>query len=418
LPPDLAILADAARQHELRGELAEAQARWQEYLRYAPADYAARLGHGRVLYFQDRHAEADEALQTALQVNPDGAEALFFLSKARFEQGLCGAAQELFLRAASLDARLDHPGYRERLFGAPPQPTLPYVEASPVDSPPPATESPPPDPRTKVLLRPVREGLRAFHGHSGLKTSLRRQLLRPLRAGSRRSCLMFGPQDCGKRFLARCLAGELGAPLLELEAESCQTPLGQVQARERLYDFLRSGGPQVVTVLRLERLAGVHPHKPRPGLPGPLAFLEPVATSREPVLVCFHTGVPWIVPRSLRTSPWLATRFYVPPPDTRARLHLLDTAFGKLLTTRQRTALVQRTEGFTTADIGALILLMERHTGPARASQMLSRIVEEDRASVGEVHWAEAVREVARVEPSSPEWLAAARQARYSLVTD
>jgi AAA+ superfamily predicted ATPase len=225
--------------------------------------------------------------------------------------------------------------------------------------------------------------------------------------------LLYGPPGCGKTFLARATAGELGARFVSVGIhELVDKYWGESEKLvHALFDGARRRAP---TVLFFDEFDALGAHRAR----GESQFwktlvnqmlqeMDGVSGSNEGVLVCAATNMPWNVDPAFRRPGRFDRVVLVPPPDAagraaQLRMHLAKIPGGARI---DADKLAAATDSFTGADLKALC---ER-----AAEQALERSLESD--VVHEITHAELDRAARAMNSSAGEWLATARNhARYA----
>jgi AAA+ superfamily predicted ATPase len=232
---------------------------------------------------------------------------------------------------------------------------------------------------------------------------LRRLYGKSLRGG----LLMYGPPGCGKTFLARAVAGELGARFLAVTlADVLDMWVGSSERNLRdLFAEARRAAPCVLFLDEIDALG----HKrsqlrasaaQRGTVNQLLSELDGVQQSNEGVFVLAATNHPWDVDAALRRPGRLDRMLLVLPPDQQAReailrYHMRDRPVSGV----SMRDLAKRTEDYSGADLAHLCetaveraLMESARTGKAR--KIGARDFE---AALGEVR------------PSTGAWLSVAR---------
>jgi SpoVK/Ycf46/Vps4 family AAA+-type ATPase len=252
-------------------------------------------------------------------------------------------------------------------------------------------------------------------GMQDVKRRLELAFLGPLRNPRLRSLfgkslrgglLLYGPPGCGKTFIARAVAGEMGARFISLSvADVLDMWIG---ASERnlhgVFEAARGSAPCVLFLDELDALG----HK-RSQLNSSamrtlgnqlLAELDGVDADNEGVFVLAATNAPWDVDAALRRPGRLDRMVLVLPPDAPARAailayHLRDRPVAGVDLDR----LVAATQDFSGADL-------------AHLCESAAELAIHDAVATGAVRMIEqrdfetALRDV---RPSTGAWFAAAR---------
>ncbi|MDA0179595.1 AAA family ATPase [Solirubrobacter phytolaccae] len=193
-----------------------------------------------------------------------------------------------------------------------------------------------------AFLAPLRNPeLRAYYGKS-------------LRGG----LLLYGPPGCGKTFLARAVAGELGASFFALGLNDV-LDMWLGESERRLHDAFASARRAAPCVLFLDELDALGQKRSqmrhsagRNVVNQLLAELDGAQADNEGVFVLAATNHPWDVDTALRRPGRLDRTVLVLPPDLPAR----ETIFRKALAGRpirgvDTVKLARRTDGCSGADI-------------------------------------------------------------------
>ena len=183
---------------------------------------------------------------------------------------------------------------------------------------------------------------------------LRRLYGKSLRGG----LLLYGPPGCGKTFIARAVAGELGAQFLAVSfADVIDMFVGQSERNiHELFELARRNAPCVLFVDEVDALgqkrSQLRSTPMRSAVNQLLLELDDVAASNDGVFLLAATNHPWDVDSALRRPGRFDRTLLVLPPDQPAReavfrFHLQDRPVAGIDLARLATL----TEGYSGADI-------------------------------------------------------------------
>ena len=221
--------------------------------------------------------------------------------------------------------------------------------------------------------------------------------------------LLYGPPGCGKTFIARAVAGELGARFMTVSfADVIDMYVGQSERNlSEIFATARRNAPCVLFFDEIDAIGQKRSQLRNNAARGVvnqfLTELDGVDAANEGVFVLAATNAPWDVDVALRRPGRLDRTLLVLPPDQAAREailrhHLRDRPVSGV----KLGTLAKRTEGYSGADLAhvcetaaELALMDSARTGLVRLIGMsdLEAAVAEVRPSVGA--WLESARNVA-----------------------
>jgi AAA+ superfamily predicted ATPase len=232
---------------------------------------------------------------------------------------------------------------------------------------------------------------------------LRKAYGKSLRGG----LLLYGPPGCGKTFIARATAGELGARFLAIGlSDVLDMWLGQSEHRlHEIFENARRNAPCVLFFDELDaigqkRVQLQHHGSMRNIVNQLLQELDGVDANNEGVFVLGATNHPWDVDTAFLRPGRFDRMLVVVPPDEPARLAILQHHVkGRPVEGVDLRAIAARTDGFSGADLAHLC---ETATETALEESVQTGAVR----SITTSDFQEALRQV---RPSTRPWFETAR---------
>lgn len=356
----------------------------------APGDRALRLHLAKLLFDAGRPAEALPHCARLLQDVPDDVEVLKLAASAAEESGDVARAASYRRLAGALEPRTTE-GDVVKLR------VLQGGDASDVE-----------------VERPIVR-MRDVAGMEHVKQRLELAFLAPLRNPEMRKLygkslrgglLLYGPPGCGKTFIARAIAGELGAAFLSIGlSDVLDMYYGESERKlHEIFETARRLAPCVLFIDEIDALGRkrsfLRESAGRTLVNQLLAELDSIGSENEGLFVLAATNHPWDVDSALRRPGRLDRMLLVLPPDVPARKAILESALAERPASGVDLAtLAAKTEGHSGAD---LVHLVDSAAELAMADSLRS-------GNVRPIGMNDFTRALSEAKPSTRSWFDTAR---------
>ena len=389
----------------------------------SPENADLRAQVAALLLERGRAAEALQHAAVALQHDPGHATALRVLTGASLRlQGATpatGAAEE-----STAKTEFDW-GQAEAELGGTPVPP-PFIEGPPAAEVAPGADAGPESAAEHIEVEVPAITLADVGGLEEVKQRLRESFLDPMRhpevaaafgKSLRGGLLLYGPPGCGKTFIARAVAGELGARFLTVSVADVLGPhLGETEAKlHAVFQKARALAPAVLFLDEIDAI-GARRSGIGSGWSGLrqmvnqlLIEMDSMSANNDGLFVLSATNAPWDVDPALLRPGRFDRMTLVLPPDAPAREAILRHHFARRpIAGIELGTIVAATEDFSGADL--------EHIVTSATEQAMARSVKAGR--IEPVSMDDVRHVMAQIKPSTGSWLISAKNVAAFANTD
>ena len=219
--------------------------------------------------------------------------------------------------------------------------------------------------------------------------------------------LLYGPPGTGKTFIAKAVAGELGANFFSITlADVLGGIIGESEQNvHKIFDRARDLAPCVVFIDELDALGGKRSQYQNMGwmrnvVNQMLQEMDGVNSNNDGVFVLGATNHPWDVDTALMRPGRFDRTVLVLPPDVPARAAILKHHFsGRPIAGIDLDEIVKKTEGFSGADL--------EHIVATSAEMAMTDSIA--KGTVRPIDMNDVRKAMKEIKPSTTAWLQSAR---------
>lgn len=320
-------------------------------------DYGCMLSLGRAYYEREDFREAVKILEKASK--KPSAELFLLLSKVHFVLENYQIAGDYYRDALNLNAALEDQNYQGklRIKGARVRAGLTDDHVGDLQI------------EDDAIERPIIKFL-DVGGLDELKENIKMNIIYPFQHPTLfktygkqigGGILMYGPPGCGKTFIARATAGECNARFMNVAINDIMDMwIGNSEKNlHGVFELARRNTPAIIFIDELDAIGGSRQQMrfqhSRVLTNQLLNELDGVASKNDEILVLGATNSPWFVDSSLRRPGRFNRILFVPPPDLKARVEILQVHLnGRPVEGIDYMRIAKMTEKYSGADLRAL----------------------------------------------------------------
>lgn len=389
--------------------LDEAEEEYTEALGYARNDNELKTGLAKTFVALKKFEPAQMVLEELIDEGEEGAELFLLYSKVNLETDEVRQAYEYYQKAIETDNTVADKEYEQMLHKAMKE-SGEAVQTGNIDN-----------GLSASILEKPKIKFADVGGLEDVKEEIALKVIYPLKnpeiykAFGKKTgggILVYGPPGCGKTLLARATAGEIESNFISVGINEILDMWvgGSEQNLHKIFSLARQSAPCVLFFDEIDALganrADMRHSASRSLINQFLEELDGVKHSNEGILVLGATNTPWYVDPGFRRPGRFDRVIFVPPPDKKARIEILDVMLRDKPTEKvDIDALAKQSEGYSGADLKAVVDIAVEAKLPESLKQ--NRVVP--------VTQSDLKKAVERHKPTTKEWFNTARNyALYS----